>query len=273
MQRSALQTSRLLVGTSGYSYADWVGPVYPPGAPRSKWLNLYAQRFRTVEINSTYYGVARPDVYARMRAVVGDDFVFSVKAPGSVTHDRSEAPAALVRDFATRLEPLGAAAVLLQFPFSFHYEPHERVYLARVLDAFASEMRATQPVVEVRHASWMRPSVIAGLRERGVSLACVDLPALRGLPRGEAVTTGKLGYLRLHGRNARKWWRHEAAWERYDYSYEREELEPWVPRLRRMLAAVQQVLVYANNHFQGQAVGTAELLEELVANNPSLDSS
>ncbi len=264
MQRKQASSLKLLVGTSGYSYADWVGPVYPPGIPRSQWLNHYADRFRTVEINSTYYGVSKPSTYARMRATVGEDFVFSVKAPGTLTHDRSAAPLPLVRDFAAGVAPLRATAVLLQFPFSFHYEPKTRIYLARLLDAFAEQMPQVQPVVEVRHHSWIQASFLAGLRARGVAFANVDLPALRGLPPTTgAAMTAKLGYVRLHGRNAAKWWRHKEAWERYDYSYKREELKIWVPRVRRMLAAAEQVLVYANNHFQGQAVATIELLEEL----------
>lgn len=251
---------KLRVGTSGYSYADWVGPIYPPGVPKAEWLGLYAQRFSTVEINSTYYGVAAPATYARMRDRVGDDFVFSVKAPGAVTHERENAPEPILQDFFTRIAPLDPGPILLQFPFSFAYVPEHRIYLARVLDACTDR----QAVVEFRHDSWVRGSVVAGLRERGVALASVDLPALPGLPPREEVLTGRLGYLRLHGRNAAKWWRHEQAWERYDYRYPREELAEWVPRVRRLLAEAAEVFVYANNHFQGQAVEAIEMLEGLL---------
>ncbi len=253
----------LHLGTSGYAYKDWVGPVYPREIPQAEWLSFYARRFDTVEINSTYYRVGSKSSYAAMRSKVGDEFVFSVKAPGDVTHARREDPLPILRDFFDAISPLGPGPVLLQFPFSFHYTPANRRYLSRSLEAFD----AREAVVEVRHDSWVRPSLTEGLRRRGVALASVDLPALRGLPPREAVVTANPGYLRLHGRNTERWWRHDHAWQRYDYRYQADELKEWVPRIRRMLEETENVFVYANNHFQGQAVEAIELIEGLLSDD------
>ena len=108
--------ARLRLGTSGYAYKDWVGPFYPPGVPQGEWLSFYAQRFDTVEINSTYYRVGPKSSYAAMRAKVGDEFVFSVKAPGDVTHVRREDPVPILSEFFNAIAPLGRGPVLLQFP-------------------------------------------------------------------------------------------------------------------------------------------------------------
>jgi uncharacterized protein YecE (DUF72 family) len=69
--------------------------------------------------------------------------------------------------------------------------------------------------------------------------------------------------VRFHGRNAKKWWQHKEAWERYDYAYSNEELEEWVPKLRKLEEDTDKTFVFANNHWQGQAVQTARQLRML----------
>ena len=73
--------------------------------------------------------------------------------------------------------------------------------------------------------------------------------------------TSPVGYVRFHGRNAAKWWQHEQAWERYDYRYTSEELEPWAPRIQQMASSAEVVYVFANNHWLGQAIDTARQLK------------
>ena len=70
--------------------------------------------------------------------------------------------------------------------------------------------------------------------------------------------------MRFHGRNARKWWQHEHAWERYDYTYSQEELQEWVPKLRQMDQEAAKTFAFANNHWQAQAVDTARQLQMLL---------
>lgn len=246
-------------GTSGYAYKDWQETFYPGGLAPNDRLRHYSRHFDTVEVNSTYYRVGPPRNYETMRSRVPDDFVFSVKAPGSLTHERPADPKPGVLEFLGAIEPLGTGPILLQFPFSFRYEASHRRYLARLIDAFQDRIA----VVEIRHDSWDRESVRRGLAERGVSWCCVDLPTLSGLPRASAHVTGSSAYIRLHGRNADRWWNHDESWERYNYSYTSAELEPWAARLCELQATANQVFVYANNHFRAQAVTTIHDLREL----------
>jgi uncharacterized protein YecE (DUF72 family) len=92
----------------------------------------------------------------------------------------------------------------------------------------------------------------------------VDEPQLAGLMPPEARATGPVGYVRFHGRNAQKWWEHEQAWERYDYSYKDYELKEWIPKLRRLEGAAEVVLVYANNHYRSQSVNTLRALRAML---------
>lgn len=249
------------IGCSGYSYADWVGPFYPPGTRSGDMLGVYAERFSTVEVNSTYYRLPGVKTFQGMSRKVPGDFRFAVKLPGELTHQGS---LAIATDFMRVTAPLAESGklgpVLAQFPFAFKNVQDQRGYLTR--------MRAALPgltlVVEFRHASWQIEPVYRFLAEHDMSLAAVDAPALPGLPSGEARPVGRLGYVRFHGRNAEKWFEHERAEERYDYSYSKRELEGWVGRVEALAEATDEVYVYFNNHFRGQAPANAFQLAELL---------
>ena len=79
-----------------------------------------------------------------------------------------------------------------------------------------------------------------------------------------AVITSKTGYARFHGRNAARWWNHEFAWERYDYTYTDEELKEWAPKIKYMDSMAEKTFVFANNHWKGQAVNTIRQLKRLL---------
>jgi uncharacterized protein YecE (DUF72 family) len=100
-----------------------------------------------------------------------------------------------------------------------------------------------------------------------MGFCCVDEPPLKGLMPPVAVATSPVAYVRFHGRNAAKWWQHEQAWERYDYTYSEQELETWIPRLKELAATSPLTLVYANNHYKGQSVDTIHKLEKLLASS------
>ncbi|MEJ5199662.1 MAG: DUF72 domain-containing protein [Anaerolineae bacterium] len=249
------------IGTSGFSYPDWVGTVYPAGLPAWEQLAFYAREFSTVEINMTYYRV--PD----KRTVEGwirrtpDDFLFSVKAFQGLTHER-DAPdfpgfVAAVRPL---VEAKRLACVLAQFPYSFHPEPTNREYLARLRDG----LRDLPVVIEFRDAGWVHEDTFALLRRLNLGFCSVDEPRLPGLMPPVAVATGPVAYVRFHGRNAAKWYDHKEAWQRYDYTYSVDELREWVPKLRQLDRAAPLTLVYFNNHRGGQAVRAARDLGQLL---------
>jgi len=254
----------ILVGTSGFSYADWVGPFYPPGTRATAMLPLYAREFDALEINFTYYRLPAPGQLAAMSARCADRLTFAVKAWQGMTHT-AEASGADLAAFTAALAPLAErgvlGAVLLQYPGSFRHAPQA----IRSVAALARRLRPFPAVAEFRHRSWFREETYALLRAEGIGLCCVDEPALPDLPPPVAVATSGTAYVRFHGRNAARWHRHEQAHERYDYLYSREELAAWVPRIRELDAAAARTLVFMNNHYQGKAVTNARQLKELLA--------
>jgi len=252
------------IGTSGFSYDDWVGPYYPAELPRRGWLEYYAQEFNTVEINSTYYAIPSVRTTAALARRVPAGFLFAVKLPRELTHERTTDGAEVFRQFRVALDPIIAAgklgALLAQFPNSFRPDPKAWDHIARL-----RELAADLPlVVEFRHAGWVCPETFGRLRRLGVGFCCVDEPQLPGLLPPVAEATGPVGYVRFHGRNKAKWWKHEHAYERYDYTYSVEELAEWVPKIRHIAGLTERIFVFANNHFQAQAIQTARQLRMLL---------
>lgn len=119
-------------------------------------------------------------------------------------------------------------------------------------------------VVEFRNARWLREDVFGWLRSHGLGFCCVDEPPLPNLLPPIAEATSNIAYVRLHGRNKEKWWQHEHAYERYDYTYSPEELEEWLPKIRYLDSMAERTFVFANNHWQGQAVSTIRQLRMML---------
>ncbi len=253
----------IYVGTSGYSYSDWVGPVYPPGTQQRDFLELYAREFSMVELNFSFYGRPTAEQLARMAARAGDRMIFSVKAHQSLTHERPEDPgpeaAALRAAVAPLAERSRLGAVLLQFPFSFHYDVASRRYL----DRLCRSLDGLPAAVEFRNREWQRESVLQALTERKVAFVNVDQPELPQLLEASDAATSDLGYLRFHGRNKANWWTGDNA-TRYDYLYSDGELEGWLDRVKAILRRARTVLIAFNNHFRGQAVQNARMMKDLL---------
>ncbi len=255
--------STILIGTSGYSYTEWVGPVYAPGTKREEFLAHYATLFPTVELNFSYYRMPEASQLKAMHETA-PSLQFSIKAHQSLTHTidpaswREEA-----KRFSLALSPLiekqVLSAVLLQFPFSFHYELEQRKYLDVLLKALGS----LPLVVEFRNSHWYNNRTLDSLRQRNIALASLDLPSLQGNPpMMDVLTSDSLAYLRLHGRNEETWWGSDSA-SRYDYLYTAKELSCLLERIRSLTAHTKKVLIYFNNHRRGQAVTNALMLYQL----------
>lgn len=254
----------VLIGTSGFSYADWVGPVYPPGLPKEDWLPFYARTFPTCELNFSYYRIPAASTLAKMADKVPQGFLFALKAYQGITHERKD-PEPQMRQFVAALAPLRdagkLACVLAQFPHSFHAQRDNWSYLKRVKEGFAD----LPLVFEFRGEDWIGERAFDALRRLEVGFCAVDQPRLPGLVPPLAVSTGSIAYVRFHGRNAARWWQHTEAWERYDYAYSDAELAEWVPKIRQLEQESALTLVYMNNHWQGQAVESAQKLRVLLS--------
>jgi uncharacterized protein YecE (DUF72 family) len=259
------------LGTSGFSYDDWKAVFYPPEVPSHGRLTYYSSHFGAVELNYTYYRMPTADQLRGLADQTPEGFLFSVKAHQDITHHRRGDPTPFARYRAALLAlqregKLGA--VLLQFPNSFRYtadsrqlHPKENLYY---LEHCFKQLRDLPLIVEFRSNDWISQRTLSLLREWGVGFCNVDMPKLPGLLPKTGIVTSPTAYVRLHGRNAAKWWKHDKAWERYDYTYEESELAEWVPHLREMDEQAEDVFVFANNHWQGQSIAAVQQLRMLL---------
>lgn len=251
------------IGTSGFSYKDWEGPFYPSGLPARDKLTYYARTFDTVEMDASYYAIPKASTLAAMAAKTPPGFLFCLKAFQGMTHDRADNAntfAQFIDALAPWIEQGRLGCVLAQFPSSFRNTPANRDYLRLVRE----RMGDIPTVVEFRHRDWITHATLDLLRSLELGFCCVDQPRLPSLVPPVVAATSPIGYVRFHGRNAAKWWRHEHAWERYDYTYAADELTPWVPKIRQLAEQTHTTFIYTNNHWVGQAIDTARQLRLLL---------
>ena len=200
---------RAWVGTSGYSYAEWKGSFYPAELRADQMLRFYAQRFRAVEINNTFYRMPSSELLARWKQQVPEDFRFVLKAPQSITHrqrlQNSDATLAIL------FEKAGELGAKLG-PILFQLPPQLRLDLPR-LEAFVALLPpGRRAAFEFRHRSWFDDQVFEALRARDLALCIADGEVDGEIP---LVTTASWGYLRLRR-----------------VAYDGAALEAWAQRIR-----------------------------------------
>ena len=269
----------LRIGTSGWNYPSgqgtWNGIFYPePGnrPPGFDELRFYAERFNTVEVNSTFYGQPRAKVSLGWVKRTPPGFEFAVKLYQKFTHpnsspDQTPIARADIDEFKAGIDPLAAGErlgpLLAQFPASFKDSPEARDYLGWLLGAF----RGYGIAVELRHRSWSddAPAIFDLLHAHGAAWTQIDEPKFRSSIRQDLMPNIKgFYYLRLHGRNAEQWWEHEKSEDRYNYLYSEAELNPFADAVKTARALVKKQYVYLNNHFAAQAVADAVVLRHLL---------
>jgi uncharacterized protein YecE (DUF72 family) len=236
------------VGCSGWNYRDWRGQLYPAGVPAPRWLECYAQRFDTVEVNATFYRLATRSTVEHWLEQTPEDFCFAVKASRYLTHVRrlADIEEGLHR-FHEPLAPLRhadrLAAVLWQLPETFH---RDNPALAQLLKRLPDGRHA----IELRHPSWFTKEVFGLLRAHDVALVLGDHPQR---PFQSLEATASWRYIRLHygarGRHG---------------NYSKTELEQWAQRLHRW-RATHELLVYFNNDWKAFAPRNALWLQRRLA--------
>lgn len=256
---------RLFVGTSGYSFPEWVKTgFYPPGTAGKDMLTFYAGQFNSVELNYTWYQMPKAAAMERMLSQAPAGFMFCAKLTRTMTHEIDP------REWRNRVDlyrqgiaPLVQArrllAVLVQFGPSFERTRANRMHLAHLLD----ELETLPVAVEFRHRSWAHDKVFAELEKRKASLVAVDVPDLAYLfPTHTIVTNPELFYVRFHGRNAKGW--HSGNMQKqFDYDYSFKELRPWSEQnIPQMAEKARSGVVFFNNHVRGQAPCNARMLIE-----------
>jgi len=245
------------IGTSGWSYKDWVGPFYAPGTDAGDYLAEYARHFDLVEVDSSFY---RPPTAAMVRNWVArtpDAFRFTLKMPRQITHERVLAGCdAEMDELLDTLALLGPKlqAVLLQFGyFNRAAFSGPRPFFAR-LDQFLTRYAARVPLAcEIRNRAWLTPDYFELLQRHHVAAAVVEhawLPPIEQLLTRQDVVTGGQIYVRLIG-DREGIERATKTWERVVVDQSAEL--PRIVSALRQAAAWAEVLVFVNNHYAGHA--------------------
>ena len=235
---------RFLLGTSGWSYAEWVAVFYPSSS-ESK-LGFYSKIFPTAEIDSTFYAFPKEGMVIGWDRYSPRGFVFNAKLPQTITHELLKNLGKPLEDeldkFANLMLPLNNSGklgcLLIQLPPSYKYDPkHLEEFLAVLPHGF-------KYAIEFRHKSWPRPETWKILSKYNVANTIVDEPLLPP----DINVTADFVYMRWHGRGQRPW---------YDYHYTERELTEWVPKVKEVEGSVKTTYGYFNNHFHGYAVENA----------------
>lgn len=263
----------IYTGTSGYSFKDWVGKVYPPDLAPSKMLGYYSRvwKFNALELNFTYYRMPSHRTVTGMLRKLDRELVFAVKAPGKVTHEFWKSPPLEGRlqtfslEFYNALEPMRVEGklgpILFQFPWSFKGVPKNRDYLERLADSFDCARR--ECAFEFRHSSWASEDTFELLECLSVTPVVVDEPALVGDLFPYLLREGRRNaYFRLHGRN-KDWFKNTGA-NRYDYDYSDDELRSFALDVLKFHGQGLRVFVFFNNCYMGKAVHNALRFREMI---------
>jgi len=265
----------LMIGTSGYSYPEWVDAgFYPKGTQSGKMLSVYSRIFSTTELNYTWYQMPKAHAIERMCKSMPKDFCFAAKLTRTMTHeidaDLWKAQALQYKDGISPLVQSGQLlAVLLQMPPYFNRSQKNRIYLAYLIDELVSLPLA----VEFRHRSWANDKVFAELEKRKITLVSVDEPDLPDLfPKLDVVTNPDLFYIRFHGRN-RAAWGSGSMQKQFDYNYSDDELNDWTDtRLEKMTSKAKKGALFFNNHVRAQAPENALRLIARLIKTGKIDS-
>jgi uncharacterized protein YecE (DUF72 family) len=264
---------------------------YPPSRGRAKTfdeLAFYAEHFDTVEVNSTFYGQPRAEITGAWAARTPSRFQFSIKLYQKFTHPRmfkerlsgdlpdeaardstildtlAQPTSADIDEFRRGIDPLASSgrlgALLAQFPASFKDSPASRDYLAGLLGAFAEYPVA----VELRHKSWSDRigDTLSLLNTFNAAWVQIDEPKFRfSIRQNHLPNIRGFYYMRLHGRNAAHWWRHDKSEDRYNYLYSADELKEFSETADAAQTLVKKLYLYTNNHFSAKSVANAAMIK------------
>jgi uncharacterized protein YecE (DUF72 family) len=245
----------LFIGTSGWSYKDWSGIFYPEGVKASGYLSAYAGHFKSIEIDSTFYGAPRPESVERWFLQVPDEFVFCPKTPQIITHEKRLVNCEpewqlFLQTMSILKHKLGP--IVLQFDYDFSFKKY-----FTTLQTFLQKNQGYKIGVEIRYKDWFKPEFYHMLRESNTALVLNDIYYL---PRQTEVTAD-FTYIRLLG--DRRQIPDDFSRVRVDRT---EGLDYWATWITAQLEKELDVYVYSNNRYQGHAPATIHTLQEKLDN-------
>jgi uncharacterized protein YecE (DUF72 family) len=264
------------VGTSGFSFPDWKGTVYPEGIREKDMLPFYEKElgFNVLEVNFTYYTLPSQKSLAGMAQKTSANFEFVVKSFKGMTHeiwdkenhtriDHQESFRKFKYGLVPLIEEKRLACVLAQFPYGFFPNRENLGYL----DEFKEEMGNIPLVVEFRNKFWLKETTFQFLEKKEIGFCVVDEPKLPQLMPYHPRATSEIGYFRFHGRNPN--WFNVPMKVRYDYLYREEELKEFVPGIKEISKKTAKTLIFFNNCYSGSAAKNAAQMAKLLAEQQS----
>lgn len=259
------------IGTSGFSYPDWKGTIYPPGLKEKDMLLYYEKEMglNALEVNFTYYSLPSQKSFYSMSKKTSKGFDFVVKAYKGLTHEIRDKDTGdiinnreIFQKFKYSLIPLvedgKLACILAQFPYGFLPNQENIVYL----NIFREEMEDIPLVFEFRNQAWLREEIFNFLEKRRVGFCIVDEPKLPKLMPYLPKATSEIGYFRFHGRNPN--WFNSPISVRYDYLYSEKELKEFIPDIKDISQKTTKTLIFFNNCHAGSAAKNAIQMAKLL---------
>lgn len=244
-----LVEEKVLIGTSGWGYDEWVGPFYPKSLNTEDFLVYYSNIFYTNEINTTFYNIPSRRVVDNWINKTPENFLFSVKIPKIITHknklDLSKCSDELnyfLKVTKPLIESKKLISYLIQLPPSFKKDGHFG-YLKDFVKNWPGEREKEgyYLVIEFRHDSWLEDEVFSYLKNNSLTYCAVIEPLL---PPRMDVTNPKFSYIRFHGYGKKIW---------FNYFFKEEEIKKWAIPIRDVIKKSEKVGIYFNNHFSGYA--------------------
>jgi uncharacterized protein YecE (DUF72 family) len=259
----------LLLGTSAFTANGWAGAFYPPGTKPHDFLSYYAKQFKTVEIDSTYYGTPSAQTVTNRYERTPPDFIFAAKVPQVITHEKMLVNCeAEFDEFIDRMHLLGEklGPLLLQFPWFNKYQIQADEFFRRLhlLLKRVKDLPTMRLVVEIRNKAWLEKRFTELLREYNVALALTDLsnmPRPWEVKNGLDLVTTDFVYVRWLGDRkgieevTRTW--DKTVIDRTD------DLRNWAALFRQFVSRSLKVYAYANNHYTGHGPGTVKLFWDM----------
>jgi uncharacterized protein YecE (DUF72 family) len=268
---------RIRLGTSAFTAAGWPGTFYPEGLPERDYLSFYAQKFDTVEIDSTFYRIPSLSTVRSWNEKTPKGFIFAAKVPQKITHEKvlqgcDEDWLQFLKVMDALGEKLGP--LLFQFPY-LNKKAFIGVndFLARLVPFLKKLPKGYKFVVEIRNKNWLVPQFVEALRERRVALALIDQA---WMPRPAQwfdtfdPITADFTYVRWLG--DRKWIEERTkVWNETIVDRNR-ELSEWAEILGKVAKRKIQIYAYANNHYAGHAPATIEMFWDMWGRQVGLEA-
>jgi uncharacterized protein YecE (DUF72 family) len=255
---------KIIFGTSGYHFPDWKSNFYPIDIPASLWLKYYLGIFNALELNTTFYAIPTPDKLAKIAQSLPKNFDLHVKIPQSITHETFEEHK-IIADFGRldiALQNFDRTAVnvgyIAQFPMSFTPSEPTIKRLEIIFDTCPKPL-----FVEFRNKLWIEEGYDEFLSKHEIGWVIPDAPEISNLAQMKPVVTTDTAYIRLHGRNKKRWF--EGGDVRYDYNYSNNELGEIFNFAKLLFSkGAKKTFLYFNNCHHGQAAINAKKFGELI---------